>query len=101
MTLPYFIGCKLEALFNRGMRDLRLSKDFEDIAFLLHYYPTTAKEIVNSVPDLKEFIKARFKYLLNNPQLNEAIFCVLPAGENDPDNIKRTLFAINQLIHNS
>jgi len=27
LSIPYFIGCKLEALFNRGMGDLRLSKD--------------------------------------------------------------------------
>ncbi|MDB5230558.1 MAG: hypothetical protein JWN76_1363, partial [Chitinophagaceae bacterium] len=99
LTLPYFIGCKLEALFDRGMADLRLSKDLEDIIFLVHYIPKFVEEIAESEDDLKAYIKSRFAELKASPQLNEAIFCVLPTGENDPDNVKQALAVLNDFIH--
>lgn len=79
LSIPYFIGCKLEALFNRGMSDLRLSKDLEDIVFLLNY----GVKVNADNTSLKEYITRQCKILLNKQELREAIFCVLPAGEND------------------
>lgn len=90
LALPYFIGCKLEALYNRGLSDLRLSKDLEDIVFLLNYGVKVNAE--NKV--LKKYISDKIEILLNKPELREAIFCVLPFGENDTpyvDNIIKEL----------
>lgn len=94
LSKPYFIACKLEALFNRGMDDLRLSKDFEDIVFLLNYSTAISNEINNTSGKLKSFVKDSCKRLLENPALTEAIFCVLPYGENDPGYVNAI---INQL----
>ena len=91
LSIPYFIGCKIEALFNRGMRDLRLSKDLEDIVFLINY--GLKVDTVNNNA-LKKYINNQFKILLSKFELREAIFCVLPFGENDEayvDNIIKEL----------
>ena len=91
LSIPYFIGCKIEALFNRGMRDLRLSKDLEDIVFLINY--GVKVDTVNNNA-LKKYINNQFKILLSKSELREAIFCVLPFGENDEayvDNIIKEL----------
>jgi predicted nucleotidyltransferase len=95
LELPYFIGCKLEALFNRGMRDLRLSKDLEDIIFLLNY----GTKVITDNNGLKKYISDQVKILLAKPELREAIFCVLPSGENDTayvDNIMEELNALTK-----
>ncbi len=93
LSIPYFIGCKIEALFNRGMRDLRLSKDLEDIVFLINYGVKVKADTVNNNA-LKKYINNQFKILLSKSELREAIFCVLPFGENDEayvDNIIKEL----------
>lgn len=87
LSLLYFAASKLEALFNRGMDDIRLSKDFEDLVFLLHYRPSLPEEVKEN-DDVKEYIRECFRKLLQLPELDEAIFCVLPAGENEVDYIE-------------
>ncbi len=97
LSKPYFIACKLEALFNRGMDDLRVSKDFEDIVFILNYSTAVSNEVNNTSVKLKSFIKESCKRLLENPALTEAIFCVLPYGENDPDYVKAIIHQLENL----
>ena len=98
LPLPYFIACKLEALFDRGMKDLRLSKDLEDIVFLLNYIEELPEEIAGCETELKEFIQDRFATLTKHAELNEAIYCVLPAGENDTANLRRIKLIMMQII---
>ena len=90
LSLPYFIACKLEALFSRGMADLRLSKDFEDLVFLLHYRPTLPEE-VKGTGGVSAYVQHSFHKLLNLPELEEAIFCVLPAGENESEYVEMVM----------
>ena len=94
LTIPYFIGCKLEALFNRGMQDIRLSKDLEDIVFLLNYGIKVRTD--NQV--LNEYISMKCKILLDNPGLKEAIYCVLPAGENDKEFVDNIIQELHEII---
>jgi predicted nucleotidyltransferase len=93
LSIPYFIGCKLEALFNRGMSDLRLSKDLEDIVFLLNY----GIKINTDNKSLKEYINRQCKILLSKQELREAIFCVLPVGENDIMFVDKIIEDLNAL----
>lgn len=87
LPLPFFIACKLEALFNRGIKDLRLSKDWEDLVFLIRHADKIVEEIKNIEQNVQSFITTRFKDLLDRPQIFESIFCALPVNENEPDNI--------------
>lgn len=93
LAIPYFISCKLEALFNRGMGDLRLSKDLEDIVFLVNY----GIKVNTDNKNLKKYISNQFKILLNKPELREAIFCVLPFGENDTVYVDNIIEELNIL----
>lgn len=87
-ALPWFMACKLEALFDRGLKDLRLSKDMEDIVFLIHYVTNLNQQINQSPEHLQAYIRQKFLALSQMPDIGEAIFCVLPYGDNDPNTIK-------------
>jgi len=97
LSLPYFIACKLEALFNRGIQDIRLSKDFEDIVFLLHYEMDLAAAIRNA-GKVTAYIQQQFDRLLAMQEMEEAVFCVLPAGENDIDNIAMIIAQMKAIV---
>ncbi|WP_153796985.1 hypothetical protein [Foetidibacter luteolus] len=97
LSAPYFISCKLEALFDRGLRDLRLSKDLEDIVFVLNYNLKLKDIVAQSNTGVKEFIRERFSILLGKTELREAVFCTLPFGENSPEYVERIL-AIMKLL---
>lgn len=94
LSVPYFIACKLEALFNRGLADLRLSKDLEDIVFLLN---NSVNFIANNQA-LSIYISDKVSVLLGKPELREAIFCVLPFGENEPQYVNHIMSELNKMI---
>ena len=74
----YFIASKLDALFDRGINDFRLSKDFEDIIFIVNSRNELFKEITLSEETVKTFIIEKFKFILNSPDTNEGIIAVSP-----------------------
>ncbi|MCX6198460.1 MAG: hypothetical protein NTY88_04445 [Bacteroidetes bacterium] len=86
-TLPYFLATKFCALFDRGMKDLRLSKDLEDIIFCIYYRADVADEIKGAPQNLQEYISESIKQLLQEPIITEAIYAVLPGGEVNEENV--------------
>ena len=56
LTAIYFLATKLAALKNRGMGDLRLSQDWEDIVYVLDNRPSLAQEVDTSAPAVKAYI---------------------------------------------
>ena len=99
LPVAWFIACKIEALLRRGITDLRLSKDLEDIVFLLNYLASLEDEIAMVDYQVKKYIQENFQILLEYDVLPEAIFCVLPAGENNPQNAKLILQKIQAIIN--
>ena len=99
LPIAWFIACKIEALLGRGIADLRLSKDLEDIVFLLNYLAGLEDEIAMADYPVKKYIQENFQILLKYDVLPEAIFCVLPAGENNPQNTKLILQKIQAIIN--
>lgn len=99
LPVAWFIACKIEALLGRGITDLRLSKDLEDIVFLLDYLAGLEDEIAMADYPVKKYIQENFRTLLEYDVLPEAIFCVLPAGENSPQNAKLILQKMQALIN--
>ena len=87
ISLPYFLACKLEALFDRGIKDLRLSKDLEDIVFILNYNQNLFQVLANCNQEMKKYLSNQFQKLLQFAEIEEAVFCVLPAGENNVENV--------------
>ena len=77
---PYFLATKLEAFRARGINDIRLSPDFEDVTFLLDNRPELPDELDSSDPIAKQFIQTALRDLLQDPLLREAIEAALGFG---------------------
>ena len=73
LSAPYFVATKLEAFKNRGKSDGRTSHDFEDIIYVIENRQKIWEEINNAEAGVKEYLKAEFKTLLNNPNIVEWI----------------------------
>lgn len=71
LSAPYFIATKFEAFNGRGQGDGRTSHDFEDIIFLLENRSTIWEELNSLEGDIKEYLMAEFKKLLDNPHIFE------------------------------
>jgi predicted nucleotidyltransferase len=87
-ALPYFLASKFEALFDRGMKDLRLSKDLEDILFCFFYCNNLEQQMSAAPDDVQKYIGESIKRLLKEPAINEAILAVLPGGEVSNENVR-------------
>lgn len=81
LELPYFIATKLSALENRGLADLRTSKDLEDIVYLIRNRSSIVSEIKRSEPPVRRFIAGSVAKLRSMESINEAIGAVLDYGE--------------------
>ena len=95
-----FAGTKIEALKARGMADLRLSPDFEDLVFILLFRSGLLEEINDSESNLKGYLKAEMLTLLNHPILSEAIAAVIGygTGEKAVETVKSRIQAIADLV---
>lgn len=72
---PYFLATKFEAFKNRGNHDGRTSHDFEDITYVLENRQEIWHEIEASSSDVKEYLLAEVRDLVNNPNILEWIDC--------------------------
>jgi predicted nucleotidyltransferase len=80
-STPYFFATKLSALKNRGMADLRTSKDLEDIVYVLNNRVTACEEIQNADDKVRTYLRESFQNLLSEASINEAVAAVLDYGE--------------------
>lgn len=67
----YFIASKLEAFLDRGNNDGRMSSDFEDIVYVLNNRSTIWDELKSADEEIKDFLAATFKDLIEQDVLNE------------------------------
>jgi hypothetical protein len=81
LPAPLFLATKLEAMKNRGLGDLRQSKDFEDVVFILLNRKNIVREIEEEETDVFTFIATQCKDLLEMEVIDEAISAVLDPGE--------------------
>lgn len=77
--VAYFLASKIEAFHDRGNDDGRMSKDFEDIVFVLDNRKNVWNEIMNARGTVAEYLKSEFANLLGLPHVNEWI-----SGHLDP-----------------
>jgi predicted nucleotidyltransferase len=77
----YFLASKLEALFDRGINDLILSQDFEDIIFLAARRLLLSEELTASEPTAYKFIKEKLLELLKHDQFDQALSGQFPRAE--------------------
>lgn len=86
--LPVYLATKLEAITNRGMDDIRLSHDFEDVIFLIGNCSRIELEIDQSQLMLKNYIAEVFRTLQKLANFKEAVLWSLSYGSDDSE-VKR------------
>lgn len=77
LPLAYFMATKFSAFHDRGARDPRTSKDFEDITYILDNRIDLVEQINNSPEEVKQYLISEFKVILNDKGLQEAIMANL------------------------
>lgn len=84
LPVSYYLATKLEAIASRGGDDLRCSHDFEDLIFVLNGC-VAIEESLQHIEDeeLQEYLQAKFKELIENPNIQECINCALPMNEEE------------------
>lgn len=73
LPLPYFLATKFDAFFDRGIKDLYASHDFEDIVYLLNHTSDIAEQIVNSDMLVKNYLTECANKIIESSQLQEVI----------------------------
>lgn len=96
MPAVYFVATKLAALRSRGMRDIRLSRDLEDIVYVVDNRPELATEVAAASAGVRAYLATEIGQLLQHPEMREAIDCQLPYGSGDERQyvIEKRLLAI-------
>jgi hypothetical protein len=96
MPAVYFVATKLTALRSRGMGDIRLSNDLEDIVYVVDNRPELAAEVAAASDAVRTYIAAEVGQLLQHPEIREAIDCHLPYGSGGERSrlIEKRLFAL-------
>jgi len=95
----YFLAAKFVALHNRGGNDLRTSTDFEDIIYVIDNRLLLIAELQVANQDVVTFISQQCQSLVNNDDLQEAIFCALPrySGETRIRSVMKTIQTISEI----
>ncbi len=73
LPLPYFLATKMEAFFNRGMKDVYASHDLEDIVYLFNYTTDIDEQILASEKEVKDFFMEKLKIFKNDNTILTAI----------------------------
>lgn len=84
LPIGYFIASKLEAFGDRGGRDGRTSKDFEDIVFVMDNRKHIWEELAALTGDPASYIKEEFTGLLSTAHIEEWISGHLEPGTAGP-----------------
>jgi hypothetical protein len=81
LDAPYFTASKVSATRQRGMVDLRLSSDFEDIIYILRNRSNVLGEFAAADKGVRKYLRKSFQEFLTLEVLEEAIASVLDLGE--------------------
>lgn len=77
LSLPYFLATKFSAFYNRGLVEPRISKDFEDIVYLMNYTSDLKEQILRAEESVKQYLRKVFLHVLEEKLLQEAILANL------------------------
>lgn len=73
LSLPYYLATKFTAFYDRGIRDPRTSRDFEDIVYVLNYTSDWVGQMQASNEDVKQYLTKCFSDILEDSTKQEAI----------------------------
>lgn len=73
LPVSYFVASKLEALFNRGMKDIYASHDLEDIVYLFNYTTEIVDEISKADSKVRKYIAKSLQKILSDKGVMSAL----------------------------
>lgn len=74
LSLPYFLASKMDAFFDRGIKDLYASHDFEDIVYLFNYSTGLVEQILNAEEDeVKTYLVDSIKKITEDERMMNAM----------------------------
>lgn len=79
-SAPVYLATKLEAFFNRGIRDWHASTDLEDIVSLVEGRDELAAEIVDTHPKVRAFVAKSMASLLALPGFRDYLVGAVTQG---------------------
>lgn len=73
LPLPYFLATKIEAFFDRRIKDIYASHDLEDIVYLFNYTTNIDTQILASDMKVKTYLSQKLEEIRNNKTIVAAI----------------------------
>ncbi|WP_245731556.1 nucleotidyl transferase AbiEii/AbiGii toxin family protein [Kriegella aquimaris] len=73
LPLPYFLATKMEAFFDRGIKDIYASHDLEDLVYLFNYTTDIETQVLASDEELKLYLSEKLENLTENRTIMTAI----------------------------
>tara|TARA_R110000744_G_scaffold12647_3_gene37480 strand:- start:1435 stop:2130 length:696 start_codon:yes stop_codon:yes gene_type:complete len=73
LPLPYFLATKMEAFFDRGIKDIYASHDLEDLVYLFNYTTDIDTQVLASDKELKLYLGEKLGNLTENRTIMTAI----------------------------
>ncbi|WP_245579234.1 nucleotidyl transferase AbiEii/AbiGii toxin family protein [Algoriphagus mannitolivorans] len=73
LPLPYFLATKFDAFFDRGVKDVFASHDFEDIVYLFNHVTDISEQILYSDKVVRQYLGECAAQILENRTFQEAI----------------------------
>ncbi len=98
LPLPYFLATKFDAFFDRGIKDLYTSHDFEDIVYLFNHLSDITEQILNSDIKVKTYLMDCASKIIDSPRLQEAIVANLYYEAQD-QRVELIMNKLNKLAH--
>lgn len=78
LLLIYYLATKIDAVFSRGLADLRLSHDFEDIVYLFDNCLRLEDNFYKADQQIREYLSDSFARLMTMHIFKEALACSMP-----------------------
>lgn len=97
MPYVYFLATKFSAYLGRGNNDPIMSKDYEDIVYLLNHTLNLAEHISKGNNEVQLFLRNQFEEILSNGTLQEAMIAHL-FHEDQFGRLDKILSSLRQII---
>jgi len=94
--LAVYLATKIEAVKNRGLSDLRISHDFEDVVYLFDNCTNIRELIDASDPEVRKYLSNELKMLRDIPVFEEAVLYCMPYGSQN-DRISEIINVISSI----
>ncbi len=73
LPLPFFIATKMEAFFERGIKDVYASHDLEDIVYLFNYTTNIDYQLIRANQEVNIYLREKLKEIIENKTILTAI----------------------------